>query len=117
MVLSSYIKAKPQVVQGFVNAIQRGLNWANSHSAEEVSKLIHKFPGFADIEDDQFLASIRRMFPQGVPKTPVITKEAFETAMKLPLAIGAIDAPLPYEQLVVTRFAEEAARKYPPAGK
>jgi NitT/TauT family transport system substrate-binding protein len=116
MVLASYIKAKPQVVQGFVNAIQRGLNWAHSHSPEEVAQLIHKFPAFADSDYGQFRFSIDRMMPHGLAKTAVITRTAFDNAMKLPLAIKAIDAAMPYEQLVETRFAEEAAKKYPPAG-
>ena len=116
MVSSDYARANPEVVQGFVNAIQRGLNWANSHSPEEVANLIKGYAGFEAMEADLLLLSLRRQ-ASAVPKSAVITKDAYDNAMKFPVAIGVIPAPLPYEQLVNTQFAEKAAQQYPPGSR
>lgn len=117
MVLASYAESNPRTVQAFVNAIQRAVVWGNSHTPEEVAKLIHQFPAFAKTDFEQFLIAVKRTLPHGLAANAAITREAFDNAMKLPVAIGALDAPMPYERLVAPRFAENAAQKYPAPGK
>lgn len=36
----SYLEKNPETIQKFTNAIQKGLNYVNSHSAEEIAKTI-----------------------------------------------------------------------------
>ena len=36
----SYISTHPEVIQKFTNAIQKGMDYVNSHSAEEIAKVI-----------------------------------------------------------------------------
>lgn len=36
----SFLEKNPDVIQGFTNAIQRGLEYVNTHSAEEIAKTI-----------------------------------------------------------------------------
>lgn len=113
MVLASYAKANPKVVQSLANAIQKGVVWVNTHSIDETAKLLHSYPAFSGLPYAQFLESVQRTLPSGVGKSAVITKAAFDSAMRLPVAVGILDAPMPYEQLVDPSFAENAAKAFP----
>lgn len=113
MVSADYAKSNPEAVQGFVNAIQRGLNWANANSTEEVAKLLSGYSGFQGMNQELLVASLRRQ-ANAVPKSAVITKDTFDNAMKFPLAIGVLTEAMPYEQVVNTAFAEKAAKEHPP---
>ena len=106
------IKEKPALVQSYVNAIQRSIVWLQSHSPEDVANMIGSYPGFDLLQKPLLTAALKRS-QNAWPKTAVISREAYDGAMKLPVAIGAVDAPLPYEQLVDNSFAEKAAAKYP----
>lgn len=112
MVSADYQKEKPEVVQGFVNAIQRGTVWASAHTPEEIATLILGYPGFKG-SDQAFMVKALRRMATGIPKSVVITRDAFDNGMKLPLAIGVLDKPMAYEVLVNTSFAEKAVAKYP----
>jgi NitT/TauT family transport system substrate-binding protein len=113
MVLASYAKANPKVVQSLANAIQKGVVWVNTHSIDETAKLLHSYPAFSGLPYAQFLESVQRTLPSGVGKSAIITKAAFDSAMRLPVAVGILDAPMPYEQLVDPSFAENAAKAFP----
>lgn len=115
MVLASYAKANPDRVQRFVNALQRANVWAQGRPVEEIAKVVHAYPGFAKIDYAQIVLSLKRMGADGIVSSAVIPKAAYENAIKLPLAIKAIDAHVPYETLVDTSFAEAAVKKHPSA--
>ncbi len=117
MVLNSYAKANPKTIQAFSNAIQKAVVWVNTHSIDENAKLLHSYPAFSELPYDQFLVSVRRTLPSGVGKSAIITRAAFDSAMRLPVAVGVLDAPMPYEQLVDSSFAEVASRAFPVPGK
>lgn len=117
MVLKKYAESNPQQVQGFVNAIQRAINWVNSHTVEENAKVIHGFPAFSKLTPAHFLTSVKRALPGGVAKTVEVSKNAFNNAMKFPLAVGALKTPMAYDRLIDDRFAKNAVKKYPPAGR
>lgn len=117
MVLSSYAKSNPKNVQALVNGIQRAVVWVNTHSIDETTKVLHSYPAFSKLDYDQFLISVKRTLPDGMAKTAMISQAAFDSAMRFPLAVGAIDAAMPYSQLVDSSFAENAIKKYPPAAK
>ena len=36
----SYIEENPEIIQSFTNALQKGMNYVQSHSAEEIAKVI-----------------------------------------------------------------------------
>lgn len=42
----SYIEKNPEVIQKFVNALQKGMDYVNSHTTEEIAKAIQ--PHFAE---------------------------------------------------------------------
>ncbi len=106
------IKAKPQMVQSYVNAIQRSIVWLQGRAPEDVATLIGTYPGFDQVQRPLLIATVKRS-QNAWPKTSVISREAYDGAMKLPVAIGAIEAAMPFERLVDNSFAEKAAAKYP----
>jgi NitT/TauT family transport system substrate-binding protein len=110
----TYIKQKPQIVQAFVNAIQRAIVWENSHTPQEVSTLISKYPGYAVSNYDPaiMLTSVTRS-RAGWPPSAVIPREAVDNSMKIVQTIGVIDAPMPFDQLIDNSFAEKAVAQYP----
>lgn len=113
MTLASFAEDRPEILQGVVNAIQRAINWVHEHSIEEVAELIH--PSFSGVDYDTFLLALGRTLPDGVARTALISRDAFDNAIKLPIAVGVIDEAMPYEVLVNPTFAENAAAAYPPA--
>jgi NitT/TauT family transport system substrate-binding protein len=115
MTTATYAKAHPQNVQAFVNALQRANVWVGSHTVEETTKVLLSYPNFADQDPKQFLEAVKRTLPGGVAPNAGITKAAFDSAMRLPVAVGALDKPIPFEKLVDSTFADAAAKKYPPA--
>ena len=36
----SYLDQNPEVIQGFVNALQKGMDYVQAHSPEEIAKVI-----------------------------------------------------------------------------
>ena len=46
----SYINKNPEIIQGFTNALQRGMEYVNSHSSEDIAKVIA--PQFPDTDAD-----------------------------------------------------------------
>lgn len=114
MTLENFAEENPEAVQNFVNALQRAVNWINENDARTVAELIHGYPGFQQAEFDSLLSSVERTLPAGVGKSVEITHEAFDAAMKFPLAVGAIDEAYDYDELVDNRFAEAAAKAFPP---
>jgi NitT/TauT family transport system substrate-binding protein len=115
MVLDKYAKSNPKQVQGLANAIQRAVVWVNTHSVEETAKVLHSYPAFSALKYEEFLVSVKRTLPDGMAKTAAISKEAFDSAMRLPVAVGAVPAAMAYEKLVDRSFTDNAIKKYPPA--
>lgn len=44
----SYLEAHPEIIQSFTNALQKGMDYVNSHTPEEIAKVIQ--PQFAETE-------------------------------------------------------------------
>lgn len=108
-----YLRKNPKAAAGFVHAIQRALSWAKGRPGAEIAQVIHDYPAFRRYEMAPFSASVQKMVPAGLPETAVVTHEAFDNAIKLAVAVGALDAPPPFEQLIDNRFAEQAAQSIP----
>jgi len=100
-------------VQAFVNAIQRAINWANGKTPDEIARLLMTYPGFSGMEAAVLSGSLRRSV-SAQPRTALITRDAFDNAVKFPVAVGVLDQPMPYERIVSSAFAQRAAEQFPP---
>lgn len=106
----SYLAAHPDVIQKFTNAIQKGMDYVNSHSAEEIAKVIQ--PQFKETPLENITAIVERYKSQDTWKQDVIfNQDSFELLQNILEEAGELDARVPYADLVTTDFAVKAAEQ------
>lgn len=104
----SYIEENPHIIQGFTNAIQKGLEYVNSHSAEEIAKTIH--PQFSETDLPSLTAMVDRYQKQDTWKADtVFSEESFDLLQNILEEAGELEERVPYEHLVTTEFSIQAA--------
>lgn len=104
---SDYIEKNPQIIQKVTNAVYRGLLWTQSHSAEEIAKVIT--PQFPKVDLDIITMSVRRYKNQDHwPKIPVMTKEDFDRFQDIMIYNKEIDSKVDYDKIVTNKFANKA---------
>ena len=105
----SYIEAHPDVIQKFTNAIQRGMDYVNSHSPEDIAKVIS--PQFEETPVETITAIVTRYYDQDTWKENLIFEEdAFTLLQNILEEAGELPARVPYDDLVTTDFAKEAVK-------
>ena len=105
----SYLSAHPEVIQKFTNAIQKGLDYVNSHSAEEIAKVIQ--PQFKETPLGNITAIVERYKSQDTWKEDTIFEEqSFELLQNILEEAGELPKRVPYKDLVTTEFAEKAKK-------
>ena len=104
----SYMDANPEIIQSFTDALQKGMDYVNSHTPEEIAKIIQ--PQFAETDLDQITAIVNRYYQQDTWKDHLIFEQAaFDLLQDILMEAGELDARVPYEKLVTTTYAENAA--------
>ncbi len=105
----SYIKENPAIIQSFVNALQKGMEYVDSHSSEEIAKAIA--PQFPDTVEANIAAIVSRYKEQDTWKKDVIfSQDAFTLLLDILDESGQLTARPDYEVLVNTEFAENAVK-------
>lgn len=101
----SYIEENPEVIESFTKALQKGMEYVNSHTPEELAKVIK--PQFEEMDEVSLATIIKRYQEQDTWKNDLVfTKEAFELLQDILLDAGVVTETVPYEDLVNTAFAE-----------
>ena len=107
--LGSYMDKNPELIQRFTNAIQKGLDYVNSHSAEEIAAVIA--PQFAETDPERIAVIVGRYLDQDTWKeNTVFTEESFALLQDILEEAGELTERVPYDQLVNVKYAEEAAK-------
>lgn len=107
---ASYLKEHPEVIQSFTNALQKGMDYVNSHSPEEIAKAIQ--PQFKETDLETITAIVTRYYEQETWKEDLVfSKESFELLLDILKEAGELSAEPPYEDLVDPQFAEKAVQK------
>ena len=105
----SYIENNKEILQSFTNAIQKGMEFVNSHSPQQVAEVIK--PQFQDVTLDTITTIISRYGEQDTWKEDLIfEKESFELLQDILEEAGELKKRAPYEKLVDTQFAENAVK-------
>ena len=108
-VKKSYLEKNPETIQKFTNAIQKGLEYVNTHSAEEIAKVIQ--PQFKETDEDTIATIVGRYKDQDTWKgDTVFEKDSFELLENILEEAGELNERVPYEKLVSTHFSEKAAK-------
>ena len=103
----SYMAAHPDVIQKFTNAIQKGMDYVNSHSAEEIAKVIQ--PQFKETPLENITIIVDRYKSQDTWKDDLVfEKDSFELLQNILEEAGELQNRVPYEDLVTTEFAVKA---------
>lgn len=105
----SYIEANPEVIQKFTNAVQKGLDYVNSHTPEEIAKVIA--PQFKETEMETLTKIVARYHDQESWKgDTVFLEESFTLLQDILEEAGELSERAPYADLVNTGFAAKAAQ-------
>ena len=104
----SYIEANPEIIQAFTNALQKGMDYVQSHTPEEIAKVIA--PQFEETDQATLTTIITRYYEQDTWKANLIFEEAsFDLLQNILEESGVLEERVPYENLVNTDFAKKAA--------
>lgn len=105
----SYLAMHPDLIQKFTNALQKGMDYVNSHTAEEIAKTIQ--PQFAETPLENITKIVKRYQEQDTWKENLVfEKSSFELLENILEEAGELPERVPYEDLVTTEFAEQAGK-------
>lgn len=106
---NEYIEKNPEIIQGFTNAILKGMVWVQEHSTEEVAIAVQD--QFPDVEIKVLESLVDRYKSQDSWKPDlIITEEGLNHLMDIMELAGELDKRADYEKIVTTKFAVEAMK-------
>ena len=107
---TSYMEKNPEIIQKFTNALQKGMEYVQSHTPEEIAEVIA--PQFAETDLDIVTTIVKRYYEQDTWKSDLIfEKESFELLEDILEDAGELNEHVSYKDLVTTEYAAKAAEK------
>jgi NitT/TauT family transport system substrate-binding protein len=105
---TSYMEKNPDIMQKFTNALQKGMDYVQKHTPEEIARVIE--PQFPETDLDTITAIVKRYYDQDTwKKNLVFGQEGFELLQDILEDAGELKERTPYEELVNTEFAQNAS--------
>ena len=106
----SYIEKNAETIQAFTDALQKGMEYVNSHDSTEIAKVIA--PQFPDTDESVIAAIVERYHAQDTWKTDLIfTEDAYTLLLDILEEAGQLSDRPAYEDLITTEFANKAVKK------
>lgn len=106
----SYIEQNSETVQAFTNALQKGMDYVQSHSPQEIADVIA--PQFAETDKQALVTIVTRYYDQDTWKENLVfEKSSFDLLQNILEDSQVLEQRVPYEDLVTTVYAENAAKK------
>lgn len=106
---SSFIEQNPELLQGFTNALQKGMDYVQSHTPEEIAEVIA--PQFQETDLEDIVTIVTRYYEQDTWKEDLIFEEdSFTLLQDILDEAGELEERVPYSDLVTTEFAEKAVQ-------
>lgn len=106
----SYIEKNGDLIQKFTNALQKGMDFVQTHSPEEIAAVIQ--PQFPETDSKVLTTIVERYYIQDTWKENMIfEKESFELLQDILESAGELSERVPYEELVNTEYAKKAVKK------
>ena len=107
---TSYMEKNSEIIQKFTDALQKGMEYVQTHTPEEIARVIA--PQFAETDLDTVTTIVKRYYDQDTWKSNLIfEKESFELLEDILENAGELKERVPYENLVTTEYAAKAAEK------
>lgn len=105
----SYIDENSDVIQGFTNALQKGMDYVQEHTPDEIAAVIE--PQFPETELETITTIVTRYYEQDTWKSNLIFEESsFDLLQDILESAGELEERVPYDDLVTTEFAAIAAQ-------
>lgn len=105
----SFIDENPDIIQGFTNALQKGMDCVQAHTPEEIAAIIE--PQFPETDLETITTIVTRYYEQDTWKSNLIFEESsFELLQDILESAGELEERVPYDDLVTTEFAAKAAQ-------
>ena len=106
----SYIEENPDIIQAFTNALQKGMDYVQTHTPEEIADIIA--PQFEETGKETLTTIVKRYYDQDTWKEDLIFEQsAFDLLTNILMMSNVLEENVPYEALVNTDFAKTAAGK------
>lgn len=105
----SYLEENEKTVQAFTDALQKGMDYVQTHTSAEIAQVIA--PQFAETDIETLTTIVERYHTQNTWKENLIFEEASFTLLQNILEESKVlGERVPYEKLVTTEFAENAVK-------
>ena len=105
----SYIENNKELIQSFTNALQKGMDYVQSHTPKEIAQVIA--PQFDGTDMDTLTKIVERYYNQDTWKADLIFEEdSFTLLQNILEESKVLGERVPYEDLVTTEFAKKAVQ-------
>ena len=106
----SYIEEKPEIIQGFTNAIYKGEKWVKEHTSKEIAEAIKEF--FPDTDIEMLTTAIQSYMDIDAWKSdPILKEESFDLLQTVMKEAGELEKEGDYSKIVNNSFAEKAIKE------
>ncbi len=105
MATEDYIKANPEVVQHFINAMVKAMKWEETQDSAKVAELVA--PYLLGSQDEAIIADIRKSFSHD----GVITPDGHKAIVKITKDVGLIKEDIPMDKVVDQSFLQKAQKQ------
>lgn len=100
----SYIDENPEILLAFTKALQKGMDFVSSHTAEDIAAVIN--PQFPETDKDTITTIVTRYQTQNTWKTDLVfTQDSFMLLQNILMEAGELEDYVPYEDLVNNTFS------------
>lgn len=105
-----YMEENREMIQSFTRALQKGMEYVNSHTPKEIAEVIA--PQFEETDMETIEKIVTRYYEQDTWKENLIFEESsFDLLQNILTNAGELTNRVPYDKLVDTSFAKKAAEK------
>ena len=105
---ASYMKENPEIIQKFTDALQKGMDYVQNHTPEEIAEVIA--PQFKETDLETITAIVKRYYDQDTWKENLVFgQDGFELLQDILEDAGELKERTPYTELVNTEFAQNAS--------
>ena len=102
----SYIEKNPKVIEGFTKAIQKGIDYVNTHSDKEVATtILNYFPDISLNDLENIIGRYRKI--DSWYSTTYISEKDFTHIEEIMENAGKLDKRAPYDKLVTNKYAKK----------
>ena len=106
----SYLADNKDTIKKFTKALQKGMEYVNSHTPAEIAEVIA--PQFEETDVKTIETIVTRYYEQDTWKDNLVFEESsFDLLQNILMDAGELSNRVPYDKLIDTEFAQEVKQK------